>query len=151
MDLAISIHKDLKLTMYWSFKVILRDLKQNFGFQKPFMNSNYLNLMHGSFPPFHLDFSPSFLYSKKPKVQPLILRANILRGCLASKKKKIVKRKQKTRELCIFLSVKHNTRDTCLQEVISTPYIVFTKAKACDWLVTRIRKEITSQNTKENI
>ena len=31
------------------------------------------------------------------------------------------------------------------QEVISTPYIVFTKAKACDWLVTRIRKEITSQ------
>ena len=38
-----------------------------------------------------------------------------------------------------------------LQEVISTPYIVFTKAKACDWLVTRIRKEITSQNTKENI
>ena len=39
----------------------------------------------------------------------------------------------------------------CLQEVISTPNIVFTKAKACDWLVTRIRKEITSQNTKENI
>ena len=38
-----------------------------------------------------------------------------------------------------------------LQEVISTPYIVYTKAKACDWLVTRIRKEITSQNTKENI
>ena len=37
------------------------------------------------------------------------------------------------------------------QEVISTPYIVFTKAKACDWLVTRIGKEITSQNTKENI
>ena len=31
------------------------------------------------------------------------------------------------------------------QEVISTPYIVFTKAKACDWLVTRIRKEITSK------
>ena len=30
-------------------------------------------------------------------------------------------------------------------EVISTPYIVFTKAKACDWLVTRIRKEITSK------
>ena len=38
-----------------------------------------------------------------------------------------------------------------LQEVISTPYIVFTKAKAYDWLVTRIIKEITSQNTKENI
>ena len=37
------------------------------------------------------------------------------------------------------------------QEVISTPYIVFTKAKAHDWLVTRIIKEITSQNTKENI
>ena len=37
------------------------------------------------------------------------------------------------------------------QEVISTPYIVFTKAKAYDWLVTRIIKEITSQNTKENI
>ena len=29
--------------------------------------------------------------------------------------------------------------------MISTPYIVFTKAKACDWLVTRIRKEITSK------
>ena len=34
-----------------------------------------------------------------------------------------------------------------IQEVISTPYIVFAKAKACDWLDTRIRKEITSQNT----
>ena len=38
-----------------------------------------------------------------------------------------------------------------IQEVISTPYIVFTKDKAYDWLVTRIIKEITSQNTKENI
>ena len=37
------------------------------------------------------------------------------------------------------------------QEMISTPYKVFTKAKAYDWLVTRIIKEITSQNTKENI
>ena len=40
------------------------------------------------------------------------------------------------------------------QEVISTPYIVFTKAKACDWLVTRIRKEIISkvesEKTEEN-
>ena len=35
------------------------------------------------------------------------------------------------------------------QEVISTPYIVFTKAKACDWLVTRIRKEITSKIHKK--
>ena len=33
------------------------------------------------------------------------------------------------RELCILLNVKLNTRVTCLQEVISTPYIVFTKAK----------------------
>ena len=32
------------------------------------------------------------------------------------------------------------------QEVISTPYIVFTKVKACEWLVTRIREEITSKN-----
>ena len=56
------------------------------------------------------------------------------------------------RELCISLSVKRNTHVLyVIQEVISTPYIVFTKAKACDWLVTRIRKEITSQNTKENI
>ena len=31
--------------------------------------------------------------------------------------------------LCILLSVQLNTRVTCLQEVISTPYIVFTKAK----------------------
>ena len=38
-----------------------------------------------------------------------------------------------------------------IQEVISTPYIVFTKAKTYDWLVTRIIKEITSQNIKENI
>ena len=44
--------------------------------------------------------------------------------------------------LCIYASI---------QEVISTPYIVFTKAKTYDWLVTRIIKEITSQNTKENI
>ena len=48
-------------------------------------------------------------------------------------------------ELYIFLSVKRNTSH--IQEVISTPYIVFTKAKACDWLVTMIRKEITSKNT----
>ena len=57
------------------------------------------------------------------------------------------KEKRKTRELCISLSVKCNTHVVLFfQEVISTPYIVFTKAKACDWLVTRIRKEITSKN-----
>ena len=72
------------------------------------MNSNYLYLMHESFPLLHLDFSPSFLHSKKPKVQPLILWENILRGCLASKKNKIVERKGKHREPCILLSVKHN-------------------------------------------
>ena len=70
---------------------------------------------------------------------------------MASKKKKIVERKEKMRELCIFLSVKHNIYSIFyilyIQEVISTPYIVFTKAKACDWLVTSIRKEITSKNT----
>ena len=65
---------------------------------------------------------------------------------MASKKKKIVERKWKTRELCQkFLSVKRNTYIS--SEVISTPYIVFTKAKACDWLVTRIGKEITSKIT----
>ena len=57
--------------------------------------------MHESFPPQHLDFSPSFLHSKKPKVQPLIFWENILRGCLDSKKKKIEERKGKQREPCI--------------------------------------------------
>ena len=66
------------------------------------MNSNYLYLMHESFPPFHMDFSPSFLHSKKPKVQPLTLWENILRGCLASKKKKIVERKRKQKRSLYF-------------------------------------------------
>ena len=34
--------------------------------------------------------------------------------------------------------------------MISTPLIVL-KSKACDWLITRIRKEFTSKNTKEKI
>ena len=61
-------------------------------------------------------------------------------------------KKIETGELCKSLSVKRNMYSIfyIFQEVISTPYKVFTKAKACDWLVTRIRKEITSQNTKEN-
>ena len=66
------------------------------------MNSNYLYLMHESFPLQHLDFSPSFLHSKKPKFQPLILWENILRGCLASKKKKIVERKRKQKRSLYF-------------------------------------------------
>ena len=49
--------------------------------------------------------------------------------------RKISKVESAKTELYIFLSVKRNTSH--FQEVISTPYIVFTKAKACDWLVTR--------------
>ena len=53
------------------------------------------------------------------------------------------------RELCIYsLSVKHNTRD--IQEVISTPYIVFTKAKLVIGLLQGERK-LHQKNTKENI
>ena len=70
------------------------------------MNSNYLYLMHESFPPLHLDFSPSFLHSNKPKVQPLILQESILRGCLASKKKQIVERKRKQKRSLYFTKCK---------------------------------------------
>ena len=35
--------------------------------------------------------------------------------------------------------------------MISTPLIVFLQSKACEWLITRIRKEFTSKNTKEKI
>ena len=67
---------------------------------------------------------------------------------MASKKKKIAKRKEKRESSVYILSVKRNIYYIFyIQEVISTPYIVFTKAKACDWLLTRIRKEITSKNT----
>ena len=70
------------------------------------MNSNYLYLMHESFPPLYLDFSPSFLHSKKPKVQPLILWENILKGCQVSKKKKIVERKRKQKRSLYFTKCK---------------------------------------------
>ena len=66
------------------------------------MNSNYLYLMHESFLPLHLDFSPSFLHSKKPKVQPLILWENILRGCLASKKMKMKEKEKQSNALYIL-------------------------------------------------
>ena len=66
------------------------------------MNSNYLYLMHESFPPLHLNFSPSFLHSKKPKVQPLILWENILRGCLASKKMKMKEKEKQSKALYII-------------------------------------------------
>ena len=65
------------------------------------MDSNYLNSMHGNFPPFNLDFSPSFLHSKKLNVQPLILWENILRGCLACKKIENRREKINKRDLCI--------------------------------------------------
>ena len=68
------------------------------------MNSNYLYLMHESCPLLRLDFSPSFLHSKKPKVQPLILQENILRGCLASKKKKNRREKRKAKRTLYFFS-----------------------------------------------
>ena len=35
--------------------------------------------------------------------------------------------------------------------MISTPLRVFLQSKACEWLITRIRKEFTSKNTKEKI
>ena len=51
------------------------------------------------------------------------------------------------RELCISLRVKRNTHVLYIPRGDFHPYIVFVKAKACDWLVIRIRKEITSKNT----
>ena len=48
---------------------------------------------------------------------------------MASEKKKIVERKGKQREPCILLSVKIYKMFVLFREVISTPYIVFTKAK----------------------
>ena len=70
------------------------------------MDSNYLNSMHGNFPPFNLDFSPSFLHSKKLNVQPLILWENILRGCLASKKKENSREKKKAKDTLYFTKCK---------------------------------------------
>ena len=87
------------------------------------MNSNYLYLMHESFPPLHLDFSPSFLHSKKPKVQPLILWENILRGCLASKKKKIVERKRKQKRSLYKISISWSPRKSSPR----VPFLVFTR------------------------
>ena len=107
------------------------------------MNSNYLYLMHESFPPLHLDFSPSFLHSKKLKV-PLGKHPQRLFGF---QEKENSREKRKTRELCISLSVKCNI----LSRNDFHPSYSLYKSKACDWLVTRIRKEITSKNTKENI
>ena len=70
------------------------------------MDSNYLNLMHGNFPPFNLDFSPSFLHSKKLNVQPLILWENILKGCLASKKIENSREKKKAKDTLYFTKCK---------------------------------------------
>ena len=70
------------------------------------MDSNYLNLMHENFPPFNLDFSPSFLHSKKLYVQPLILWENILRGCLASKKIENSREKKKAKDTLYFTKCK---------------------------------------------
>ena len=111
------------------------------------MNSNYLYLMHESFPLLHLDFSPSFLHSKKPKVQPFILWENILRGCLASKKKKIEERKGKQRELYFTKCKKIQYVSRLLRDDFHPSYSLY-KSKACDWLITRIRKEFTSKKYK---
>ena len=114
------------------------------------MNSNHLYLMHESFPPLHLDFSPNFLHSKKPKVQSLILQENILRGYLASKKKKIVERKRKAKRALYFTKCKIYNMFVYLRDDFHPSYS-FYKSQACDWLITGIRKEFTSKNTKENI
>ena len=111
------------------------------------MNSNYLHLMHESFSLLHLDFSPSFLHSKKPKVQPLVLQKNILRGCLASKKKKIEERKGKQRELYFTKCKKIQYVSRLLRDDFHPSYSLY-KSKACDWLITRIRKEFTSKKYK---
>ena len=63
-------------------------------------------LKHESFPPLHLAFSPSFLYSKKPKVlasHPLGKHPQRLFGF---QEKENSREKESKRDLCISLSVK---------------------------------------------
>ena len=120
------------------------------------MNSNYLYLMHESFPPLHLNFSPSFLHSKKPKVQPLILWENILRGCLASKKMKMKEKEKQSKALYIlyiYISILHTSisiyftmdaREYIYREVFPT----FLAKKSYGWWITRRRMEIYTKISK---
>ena len=128
------------------------------------MNSNYLYLMHESFPPLHLDFSPSFLHSKKPKVQPLILWENILRRCLASKKKKIAERKRKQKRPLYFTKYqiyiswslgKSSPRESFLvftREFIqegNLPFLGYFLAKELhEWLNTRRKWKFKHKNIR---
>ena len=64
---------------------------------------------------------------------------------MASKKKKIVERKRKQREPCISLSVKRNIMS---RDDFHPSYSLY-NSKACDWLVTGIRKEFTSKIHKK--
>ena len=107
MDLAISIHRDLKLTMYWPFKVILRDLKQNFRFkaiyelQLPVFNAReFSTLASGLFTSL-----PSLQETKSLASHPLGKHPQRLFGF---QEKENSREKRKTRELYILLSVKHN-------------------------------------------
>ena len=104
------------------------------------MNFNYLYLTHESFPPLHLDFSPSFLHSKKPKVQPLILWENILRGCLASKKMKMKEKEKQSKALYIlyiFISILHTSLS------ISLPLL--------QWMQGDINREVFQPSQLRNL
>ena len=92
------------------------------------MNFNYLYLRHERFPPciwtFHLaSFTPR---NRKFSLYPPGKHPQRLFGFQEKENSK--EKRENERALYIFLSVKHNMR-LFFQEVISTPYIVFTKAK----------------------
>ena len=69
---------------------------------------------------------------------------------MASKKKKIEERKGKQRELYFTKCKKIQYVSRLLRDDFHPSYSLY-KSKACDWLITGIRKEFTSKNTKEKI
>ena len=128
------------------------------------MDFNHLNSMHGNFPPFNLDFSPSFLYSKKLLVQPLILWENILRGCLASKKIENSREKKKAKDTLYFTKCKiyiswslgkssPRVFFQCLQESlyrkVILPFLGYFLAKELhEWLNTRRKWKFRHKNIR---
>ena len=70
------------------------------------MNSNYLYLMHESFPPLHLDFSPSSLQETKSLAShPLGKHPQRLFGF--QEKENSIEKKKAKKDLYISLSIKY--------------------------------------------
>ena len=83
-----------------------------------------MRVFHFSIWTFHL--APSLQETKSLASHPLGKHPQRLFGFQEKENSK--EKRENERALYIFLSVKHNMR-LFFQEVISTPYIVFTKAK----------------------